>query len=73
MYTLADTTCKQGAVRLAGGHSVKEGRVQVCFQKEWHSVCSDGWDDIKAMANRVCTRLGYSAELGQGRWPSWYC
>ena len=49
-------------MRLVGGHSVKEGRVQVCYSGEWYSVCADHWSESGAEAKVVCSQLGYSPE-----------
>jgi deleted-in-malignant-brain-tumors protein 1 len=61
----SDTSCEKDAVRLVGGHTVKEGRVQVCYDGEWHSVCGDRWSDVGAEVDVVCSVLGYSSELSQ--------
>lgn len=49
-------TCSDGAVRLVGGSDAKEGRVEVCFNNTWSSVCSEGWDSNDAAV--VCRQLG---------------
>ena len=51
-------------VHLVGGHNVKEGRVLVCYNGEWHSICSDNWSKMDAESDVVCSILGYSADLG---------
>ena len=64
MQLCIDTTCEEDAVRLVGGHSTKEGRVQVCHNAEWHSVCSDEWTDSEAVADVICSTIGYSSQSG---------
>ena len=50
---------------LVGGHSLKTGRVEYCYNGTWHSVCSNGWDDEQE-ARVVCNNLGYDTSLGEG-------
>lgn len=49
--------CNQGDIRLIGGAVVSEGRVEVCVQETWGTVCSDSWDDNDARV--VCRKLGF--------------
>ena len=45
-------------MRLAGGASELEGRVEVCAGGRWGSVCDDGWDVKDATV--VCRQLGFT-------------
>ena len=49
--------CEDGDVRLVEGESEREGRVEVCINKRWGSICSDGWSNEDATT--VCIQLGY--------------
>ena len=51
-------------MRLVGGHSVKEGRFQMCHEGEWHSVCADSWSESGSEARTVCATLGYIGDSG---------
>ena len=51
--------CTNGEVRLIGGYSSTQGRVEVCVHGTWGSVCDDGWGIQDS--NVVCKQLGYQA------------
>lgn len=53
--------CQEGSVRIVNGLIENEGRLEVCVNRVWGSVCDDGWD--KTDAHVVCQQLGFS-ELG---------
>ena len=48
--------CTQGAVRLQGG-SDTHGRVEICNNNIWGTVCNDFWGTIDAQA--VCRQLRF--------------
>ena len=52
--------CTTGEVRLVGGNVPNEGRVEVCINNVWGTVCDDGWSSTDASV--VCRQLGYSTE-----------
>ena len=54
--------CSNGDVRLMGGHDDREGRVEICYNKTWGTVCHDDWDYRDASV--VCYQLGYSGKTG---------
>ena len=50
--------CSDGEVRLAEGRHSMEGRVEMCYNGVWGTVCSNSWDINDAVV--VCRQLGYS-------------
>ena len=47
--------CNNGDVRLVNGTTPSEGRVEVCLNNGWGSVCDPSWTNADAMV--VCNQL----------------
>ncbi len=52
--------CTAGDIRLMDGATIREGRVEVCSDGRWGTVCGEGWTERDA--GLVCSRLGYPTE-----------
>ena len=64
-------TCFDGEIRLVDGFDENQGRVEICYNGVWGTVCDDGgWTGVGAMnAAVVCQqlRLGSSSKLKRDR------
>ena len=50
--------CTTGEIRLVGGSTNREGRVEVCVNGHWGTVCNKSQEQI---SGAVCSRLGHPA------------
>ena len=76
MYTAGNQSCGEypnGALRLVGGPTPYEGRVELCIDGEWGTICDSFWTAIDAVV--ACRQLSLgisdatavgSAQYGQG-------
>ena len=49
--------CEDGDLRLVGGLSKTEGRLEVCFNRRWGTIDGDGWTHTDTQV--ACSQLGY--------------
>lgn len=52
--------CNNGGIRLSGANFDFEGRVELCQDSVWGTVCDDSWGSADAMV--ACRQLGYLTE-----------
>ena len=51
--------CANGDIRLRGGVSDTEGRVEICYNSTWGTVCDNMWGPTNAGV--ACRQLGFSS------------
>ena len=52
--------CSDGDLRLVSGNVVNEGRVEICLNNVWGTICDDSFSNVDAEV--VCRKLNYSTE-----------
>ena len=62
-YTFTD--CTQGDIRLRDGATSLEGRVEICYNNSWSTVCDDSWSSYDASV--ACRQLGFK---GSGKFST---
>jgi len=50
--------CNNGDLRLLGSSVPRQGRVEVCWNETWGTVCNGSWSTNDA--NVACKQLGFS-------------
>jgi len=58
LATTCTGECTDGDIRLQDGQNLLEGRVELCNNNQWGTVCDNLWDSNDA--DVVCKQLGFS-------------
>ncbi len=71
-------SCSTGDIRLVNGTNEREGRVEICVDEVWGTVCDQAWSTFDATVacrqlgfNPVMARPEYDAYFGRGTGPIW--
>jgi hypothetical protein len=56
-FSLVRADCANGDVRLVNGTTPYEGRVEICYDGVWGSVCDSSWNTRDAAI--VCLQVGF--------------
>ena len=67
IFFLTSAPCSNGDLRLVDGNIKNEGRVEICVDNVWGTVCDDLFSSVDAQV--VCRKLGY---LTTGMCITWH-
>ena len=59
--------CTNGEVRLISTYRRSEGRVEVCHNNQWGTICGNSWYGNSTQV--ACSQLGYGGENSQRVYP----
>ena len=57
--------CEHGSLRLVSGGAANKGRLEICINFVWGTVCDDSFNTNDAKV--VCRQLGYEVDEGQSK------
>ena len=51
------SNCSDGEIRLAGEVTATSGRLEICYNHAWGTICNYQWEDSDS--NVACRQLGF--------------
>ena len=54
--------CNSGEIRLSGGSSSNEGRVEACIDEQWGTLCATESEWTLHNTHVACRQLGFSTQ-----------
>ena len=54
-----EVICQNGDIRLVNGTTAFQGRVEICWNETWGTICDEYWSGHDAQV--ACRQLGYSS------------
>ena len=57
IYLFILVLCQNGDIRLVNGTTFYEGRVEICWNETWGTVCDGFWSTFDAIV--ACRQLGF--------------
>ena len=61
-HTILALQCQEGALRLTGESSTNQGRVEICVNEIWGTICATNWGQRDATV--ACRQLGFPVVYG---------
>ena len=67
------SSCSDGDLRLVGGNTTNQGRLQICMNNAWGSVCDSQGTFTRSEAKVACRQLGILQVEGLLLWYMYVC
>ena len=58
MYIQTAVLCQNGDLRLVNGTAPTNGRVELCWNETWGTICDQGWSSFDG--DVACRQLGFA-------------
>ena len=58
-----DAPCQDNSVRLVNGGVPGQGRIEICYNNQWGTICNDELDEVAAEV--ICRQLNFNNGQGE--------